>query len=463
MKKKMTKRVLAVFIVLLVIAVPITFLVVNHKNNNDDTKVTEEMFSDEENNYDEEPESECYEPLHQTEVPDGYVGIYSFDDLDYIRNMSNGSFILMNDIDMSNNDWNSDINLSGGVFDGNNYSVTFYSSKGGLFDTITNGSVYDLNLFATINAEDDIGEHECGVLANCVIKGNDESFSVNNVRVNGKINSNKDKVGGLFGNIHNITKYENQLYEGGLSITKCSFEGEITNDYEGDASCYGGLVGYNSCITLSITNCFNYGSIDISNNNKTICGGIIGSAQPGTISNCINYGSIQCSDSSSIGGICGDIDPQLDGKPSIDGSINIGSINDTSGEYVGGIVGTCNRTNITNCLNKGACNGNIVGGITAKGYYGPDVHLCVNIGDIKGNIYGGILGDYESGGFVPYDCFYLNTVENPAGIKVIFPYVHSISIDEWNNASFYDFSDGWTKDEKGIYPNVYFSKSIKTE
>ena len=43
--------------------------------------------------------------VHLTDVPDGYVGIYTKSDLDNIRNNLSGNYILMNDIDFSSDDF----------------------------------------------------------------------------------------------------------------------------------------------------------------------------------------------------------------------------------------------------------------------------------------------------------------------------------------------------------------------
>ena len=42
---------------------------------------------------------------HLTEVPDGYVGIYTKSDLDAIRNNLSGNYILMNDVNFSADDF----------------------------------------------------------------------------------------------------------------------------------------------------------------------------------------------------------------------------------------------------------------------------------------------------------------------------------------------------------------------
>ena len=59
---------------------------------------------------------------HVTAVPDGYIGIYTVDDFDYLRNSSTGQYILMNDIDMTDTKKWDGINFQG-TFDGNNYEI----------------------------------------------------------------------------------------------------------------------------------------------------------------------------------------------------------------------------------------------------------------------------------------------------------------------------------------------------
>lgn len=63
--------------------------------------------------------------LHETEVPDGYVGIYTVDDFEYIRTNPSYNYILMNDIDFSGvTEWKApDIES---IFDGNNYTINNY-------------------------------------------------------------------------------------------------------------------------------------------------------------------------------------------------------------------------------------------------------------------------------------------------------------------------------------------------
>lgn len=66
------------------------------------------------------------------EVPDGYTGIYTIDDLYSVRNNLSSNYILMNDIDMSETapggDWDNGngwlpIDGFSGIFDGNGYAI----------------------------------------------------------------------------------------------------------------------------------------------------------------------------------------------------------------------------------------------------------------------------------------------------------------------------------------------------
>ena len=69
----------------------------------------------------------------ETSVPDGYTGIYNIADLDGIRNDPSGNYILMNDIDMTEDtkkggDWDSGMGWTpieefSGVLDGNGYQI----------------------------------------------------------------------------------------------------------------------------------------------------------------------------------------------------------------------------------------------------------------------------------------------------------------------------------------------------
>ena len=60
---------------------------------------------------------------HKTEVPSGYIGIYTVDDLDYIKSSPQYNYILMNDLNFDdyNSEWD-EYDLKG-IFDGNNLEL----------------------------------------------------------------------------------------------------------------------------------------------------------------------------------------------------------------------------------------------------------------------------------------------------------------------------------------------------
>lgn len=74
-----------------------------------------------------------------TEVPDGYVGVYTAEDLDNVRNYLDGNYILMNDIVLTEEDY-----AEGGIFEGGFLPIgstkSPYASKP--FTGIFNGNGY---------------------------------------------------------------------------------------------------------------------------------------------------------------------------------------------------------------------------------------------------------------------------------------------------------------------------------
>lgn len=86
---------------------------------------------------------------HVTAVPDGYIGIYTVDDFDYLRNSNTGQYILMNDIDMTDTKKWDGINFQG-TFDGNNYEIKNYHFSNGFFDTIIDATISNLTITANI-------------------------------------------------------------------------------------------------------------------------------------------------------------------------------------------------------------------------------------------------------------------------------------------------------------------------
>ncbi len=270
------------------------------------------------------------------EVPDGYIGVYTVDDLYNIRNGLTSNYILMNDIDLSEAtsiDGDFDFNDSGwdpigsngiygsgtfsGIFDGSGYTISgmridvssIPSGTGtmyiGLFGRVS-GTIKNLTVSGTIKSDaaktkyvGSIVGFLNGVLENC---HSDCEIIVSN---------NTNEVGGLAGRVYDTGK-----------ITLCSNRGNISG-----ATNAGGIAGY-SCNRNTIEKCYNTGNID-----GTDCGGIVGywyvntNSYVGYINDCYNSGSIS---GTNCGGIVGKEEGYsaygYTGKVNVTDCYNVGSL-----------------------------------------------------------------------------------------------------------------------------------------
>ncbi len=148
-------------------------------------------------------------PVEQkTEVPEGYIGIYTAQDLDNVRNDLDANYILMNDIDLSAyENWVpiGDSVAEGfvGTFDGNGHSIanlriddTYLKTRRfGLFSKIYSSNIYDLKVTdAHISIKNSAAY--VGVISAAM-----ENSNVDNCCVSGKIidESGHTTIGGIIG------------------------------------------------------------------------------------------------------------------------------------------------------------------------------------------------------------------------------------------------------------------------
>ena len=296
--------------------------------------------------------NENNEPLHKTEIPEGYIGIYKVDDLINSGKNESANYIIMNDLDLSSvSDWEGIVNR--GNFDGNNYTIkNLKSSTGGLFS-------YSENLM---------------------------NFKLENININVVV----DEVTSSFMEIGGLTNY-------GCALSNCSVSGNINvkiepknelSDYfplsERDETYYiGGIVG---CESLSedyiISSCVNNAIINVENivNRITRVGGVLGYGS-GSVIDSKNYGLIKvtsdATQNSIAGGICGS-------SRNCQRCGNYGEI--YSAGIAGGVVGglTFATYEIDSCYNSG----NIL----------SDKHESLDsyLGEAKGSCAGGIVGYIDS-------------------------------------------------------------------
>jgi hypothetical protein len=284
-----------------------------------------------------------------------------------VRNNLSGSFVLMNDIDLSGfngGQWvpiGDDSVKFTGTFDGQGYVIKNLRITGGAYEY--NG----LFGYSSGGAEiKNIG------LDNLLINTSSTSFT----------------SGGLCG-CGSASYISNCYNDGGISSSSWSSyaggicgisSGSISYCYNtGNISSFGNTGGISGNGSGSISNCYNTGSFSSSGNTGGICG-----SGYGFISNCYNTGKISSS-SYYTGGICGFGDTSF--TISISNCINTGDI---SSGFAGGICGASHRTDsISNCYNTGnisstsANSTSAAGGICAVSYSTGPISDCYNTGDIS--------------------------------------------------------------------------------
>ena len=363
MKRKIVKSI-AYFIAIVLLILSVSGCSQNHATNSGNSSSDITISGNNslaENNA--EPQTE-----HISEVPDGYIGIYTVEDLQNSTYNTEANYILMNDLDLSSvADWDGINNDS--VFDGNNYTISnLKSTKSGLFlnsDSIVNLNLenVDINLKENVEGGDDY-PGEIGALARF-------AHNVENCTATGKLNYNKGTapwqyIGGMVG----------RYYSDDTSIKNCKCGVNITyKQVNNDAadSVIGGIcgevqVGGNK----KIENCEYYGTITAEN---VSIGGILGRNfyQKLEMNNCTFSGTISCNfnnnDSSYvfsgqkiIGGILGHCDYNTVIKNcrnigEISANVNLDEVPRFNYSF-GGIVGNYSRRSVTllNCYLAGEFN-----------------------------------------------------------------------------------------------------------
>lgn len=177
---------------------------------------------------------------HEKEIPSGYTGIYTIDDLAGIENNTSGKYILMNDIDMT------EATKKGGEYD-SGMGWTPISEFSGVLDG--NGyQIIGMNIYTETKYEyiGLIGKIRAGVVKNLGMK--DVTINVKSFH-----------VGGIAGQIDDGDN-------GSTLIENCYVSGEINNSYVSDYAnaCTGGIIGQFSGKGI-IQNCFNKADITIDN------------------------------------------------------------------------------------------------------------------------------------------------------------------------------------------------------
>lgn len=273
----------------------------------------------------------------KTEVPNGYRGIYSVDDLKLMSKYQKDKFILMADLDISDVEFD-DVYFKG-IFDGN-----YHQLSGGTSYIITDleGTVRNLAL-VDVNAKNAalINRMTSGTVENCYVTGVVDGYAglINAVTVsNSKVfiskcynqakisegnnarSSYDEAVGGVIGTVCS----ESAHYEPEINIENCWNYGEISISGNKFAKYAGGVIGYiqtsrgtdgyigESQLNLTVSKCFNYGNVKATKYGGGIVGNLYAENASESLKNiynieqCANYGKIEGVEGS--GGICGGVD-----------------------------------------------------------------------------------------------------------------------------------------------------------
>ncbi len=324
------------------------------------------------------------------DVPEGYVGIYSLDDLQKVTEDIDGNYILMSDLDFSGAIWKkSDFK---GMLDGNYHVISNLSSclLGKLSGTVQNLGLENVNVSDAALADQMIS----GTISNCYVTGSVQGrgglvgsivppeqtfiniqYCYNNADVISDAASNEGGAGGLAGDVY-LGSQSAAL--GSVYIYNCENYGNITGEgyLEGGV---GGLIGsvhnrYGDLqyqVLLTINRCFNYGEVSTSDSSDYSVGGIVGrigsrdevkaSSKNYIIRQCANYNNV--TGNKLAGAICGEVDfITFSGQNKIltmriEDCLNTAEVilsgDNSGGGVCGGIelnYGTCK---IRNCLNIG--------------------------------------------------------------------------------------------------------------
>lgn len=256
---------------------------------------------------------------NQISVPEGYIGIYTAEDLYNIRNNLSGKYILMNDIDLSfYENWEPIGTLEEpftGELDGNGYHISSLKITGEYNDD----SAYNIGLFGftrnakfadiiVVNAEINV-LCTASTTVKCrlgILIGNAYGTNLDNCVVGGYVSAkgfSTTEIGGISGRAAGISWFNLCVNYAGVKVDV---------DSDADAIYAAGLSGVGSVIK---DKCCNFGNIkvvcdDINSNCKIKAGGIDGFGFEGSrLNDCYSRGEIIITDANSktyVGGLSGD-------------------------------------------------------------------------------------------------------------------------------------------------------------
>lgn len=347
---------------------------------------------------------------HLTEVPEGYIGIYTKEDLEEINDNMAGNYILMNDIEIpgggvdqnNSNAIISNFNTIGGftsaafsgILDGNGYMVSnlYIDYNGGLFGEVT-GTIRNLDVHAVVSSGNQGNYGRIGGIANLVNGG-----LIENCRFDGQVilqkiygGSEPDAyaVGGITGSVQN-GKIKNCANYGDVAISYNEWSDGFTVPVYA-----GGIAGEDDGWLDVLENSANYGNIILTDDCSAVVGGVLGRSVGADINACFNAGSLYVKQteeaigkSVTIGGVIGEITKDSFGNAAaVTNVYNTGywDIDSPADLCMGGVIGSMTKSTLAGAYNTGTIfhdSGSTIGGIagrldeqsTIESIYYPDLY-----------------------------------------------------------------------------------------
>jgi hypothetical protein len=406
------------------------------------------------------------------------IEIYNAQNLHDVRNNMYGSYVLMNDIDLSGfneGEWvpiGDEDNQFYGTFDGQGHVIQNLKITGdsyeyaGLFGCVSDGTLMNIGLSNSyIDVQRSSGTVYVGAIAGYV--SSSSALIIDNCYNTGYISSSSSSfAGGIAGvaatsssltisNCYNTGDILASASVGGIvgnaaaggmsssifTIMNCYNTGDISGSAASHDSYAGGIVGKISESSSSISSsiftidsCYNTGNVsDYSQANTSHASGIAGyvySSSTFTISNCYNTGNAFAStdnQKSYVGGIVG----RASSSPlAIDNCYNTGDVSASAASYsyAGGLTGRTSSVTMANCYNIGDASAESLAAHTAYagGIAGEASTMtllnCYNTGDAYaspavGGILGSALGSVlgSNASLTLENCYYIDSISSPVG------------------------------------------------
>ncbi len=220
-----------------------------------------------------------------TEVPAGYIGVYTAEDLDAVRYNPASDYILMNDIDMSA------ATSAGGIFDHDGFGwEPIGAGPEDAFTGVFDGNGYSIRRIRIVVRQTLLPQYigifgyTAGTIRN--LRSSDHSITISSSAASTKEYLGLGKI--FIGSIAGANAGTIEQCSGSSSF-------EAVTDYTADIIydpilVFGGICGINDAGTIQC--CFNEGDIG-SSDDYVSSGGIAGISHSGIIDRCYNTGRIQ--------------------------------------------------------------------------------------------------------------------------------------------------------------------------